>query len=170
MYLQIQTAVTRGQFCLGCPLRVSCLPQPPTFLRPLLILKTTQFILKSSFNSFFGIHITYITHGFQLTIKLGEQGHKRKHVYVQLAFLQLRGLDVLDLFSTISGWPSPNFSPGSGCRACCWLGMAAWWSCLRAPLPLLGSRKSLGLLVTGLRRANYKPLQGERWGPGPEAG
>lgn len=29
------------------------------------------------------------------------------------ALLQLPGLDVPDLFSTISGWPSPNFSVSS---------------------------------------------------------
>lgn len=78
-----------------------------------------------SFTSFFGLQETYITHGFQLTIRLGEQEHKRKHVYVPLALLQRRGLDVADLFSTISGWPPPSSSPRSLGKACCWLGTAA---------------------------------------------
>lgn len=43
---------------------------------------------------------------------------------MQPALLQLPGLDVPDLFSTISGWPSPNFSVSStGLRlAATWLG------------------------------------------------
>lgn len=67
---------------------------------------------------------------------------------MQLALLQWCGLDVSDLFSTITSWPPPNFSPSSLCRACCWLGAVAWRSCLRTPLPLLPSPKSSGLLVT----------------------
>lgn len=78
---------------------------------------------------------------------------------MQLALLQRHGLDVPDLFSAISSWPSPNFSPSALCRACCWLGTVAWRSCLRAPLPLLGSPKSSGLLVTGLHEANYQELR-----------
>lgn len=127
----------------------SAAPQPPAFLRLLLIPQPLSkwVLFRRSFSSFFGIQETCITHSFQLTIKLGEQEHKRKHVYVQLALLQRRGLDVPDLFSAISSWPSPNFSPSSLCRACCWLGTAAWRSCLRAPLPLPGSPKSSGLLL-----------------------
>lgn len=145
MCLQIQRAVVRGRFRPGCPLGVSFPPQPPAFLRPLRTPKSLgkQILFKSWFNSFFGVQETYVTHGFQLTIKVGEQEYKRKHVYVQLALLQRCGLDVSDLFSTITRWPSPNFSPSS------FVGPAAGWrSCLRTPIPLLGPPKSSGLLVT----------------------
>ena len=76
-------------------------------------------LFKSLFNSFFGLHGTYITHSLQLTIRAGEPAHKRKPGYVQLAPLQGRGLDFPDLFSTISGWLSPR----ALCRGSRWLGM-----------------------------------------------
>ena len=112
-------------------------------------------------DSFFGVSETSITQGFQLTIKLGEQAQKRKHVCVQPALLRRCGLDVSDLFSTISSWPSPNFSPGSLCRACSWLGTGTQLNFLGAHIPLQGSPECSGLLVTGLHEANYQNFQGE---------
>lgn len=130
----------RDSSVLDAPLRSAVLLGCLLFGGPLPIPRTTQQVgsFPELISSFFGIQETYISHGFQLTIKLGEQEHRGK-VYVRPALLQRRGLDDSDLFSTISGWPSPSFSPSSLCRACCCLGTAAWRSCLRTPFPLLGS-------------------------------
>lgn len=68
---------------------------------------------------------------------------------MQSALLQLPALDGPDLFSTISGWPSPNFSallswPAVGCHV-------AWeeGGCLLVPFSRASCSQSSELRVTG---------------------
>lgn len=68
---------------------------------------------------------------------------------MQSALLQLPGLEGPDLFSTISGWPSPNFSvllnwPAVGCHMA-WEG----GSCLLVPFLQC-------CMVLGFRTPGYK--------------
>jgi hypothetical protein len=88
---------------------------------------------------------------------------------VQPALLQLPGLDVPDLFSTISGWPSPNFSVSSTglLLAATWPGRGELSAGPLSPV-LHGPRvqNSRSLAVLGV--ADVKLPLGEHLGPGPE--
>lgn len=77
---------------------------------------------------------------------------------MQSALLRLPGLDGSDLFSTISGWPSPNFSvllnwPAAGCHVA-WEGGA-----VAGPLsPVLHSprvQSTRSLAVWGVLMSSY---------------
>ena len=70
---------------------------------------------------------------------------------MQLAPLQLWGLDFPDLFSTISGWPSPSDSPMVfvGAAAGRAQGPAEWTAGTAAPVGITGKVRPLGDWTAG---------------------